>query len=60
MFNVENFTYAWDKKDSLTRKLVGYSGDNYLDPIRNPDGVRKDLLTRDPVDFAWENYLVNS
>jgi len=38
MFNVENFTYAWDKKDSLTRKLVGYSGDNYLDPIRNPDG----------------------
>ena len=43
MFNVENFTFSWEKKDRLTGVLNNIGGDNYVNPIRNSDGVSKDF-----------------
>ena len=39
MFNVESFTFCWNNKDKLTNLLNSEGGDNYVNPIRNPDGV---------------------
>ena len=39
MFNVENFVTSWQSTDKLVSTLNSESGDNYVNPIRNPDGV---------------------
>ncbi|XP_065056844.1 cytochrome b-245 heavy chain-like [Rhopilema esculentum] len=38
MFNVENFVTSWQSTDKLVSTLNSESGDNFVNPIRNPDG----------------------
>ena len=45
MFNVENFVFSWNRKDKLTSVLNSEGGDNFVNPIRNSDGVSTPFFT---------------